>query len=402
MSDFLYKAIDREGRTISGLIEARTLDYARKQLQKSYRHILELGPREDVRKATRGVSVQVLFVYTQQLAAMIYAGIPITRAVEMLSQGYNAKMNLVMEQVQRSLIAGRSLQSSMADYPQVFPRLYTSLVGTAEMSGRLHQVLTKLTQLLEREAALRKRLIATFTYPLALAFLATSVCALIVFYILPILRPMFSQIGMELPAMTLAMIRIADSLKHPLTWISALLGVCALGYGIFYIFRQGSSEPGGARWRFDAATLYIPVLGKLILQSSSARTLFAMALMLEAGMRLPDILRIVDPLSGNAYLSDKIRKARQTLTEGVMLVEALDTHDVFSRSALSMLRAGEESGRLDEMMRLVANTYEADLDLTLDRLSATLEPIVMGIMGVVVGFICIASLLPVLKFVQQI
>ena len=402
MGEFLYRVIDREGHAVAGVIEAVNAEYARRNLQKTFRHILEISPRPNLRGSARGIGTKALLIYTQQLSAMIYAGVPMTRAIEILTNGDNPKMNAVLEQMLRGVLAGRTLSSTMSDYPQVFPRIYTSLVATAEASGRLHVVLNKLTVMLEREAALNRRLVTTFSYPITLIILATGVCSLIVFYIFPVLKPMFGQVGMELPAITLTMIAIADAFRHPFTWFCILM----LIGGVYYLFRLlqrgGSDLPGGARYFMDTLLLHTPILGRLIGQSAGSRILFSMALMLESGLQLREILRLLDGIVENAHIRYGLRQASQSLSEGIMFCEALRKHEVFFEGALQMLRAGEESGKLDEMMRAVAVTYEQDLEITLDTLGASLEPLILTAMGVVIGFICVASLMPVLKFVQQI
>lgn len=213
---------------------------------------------------------------------------------------------------------------------------------------------------------------------------------------------MFRQVGMELPPLTLAIIKFADAFKHPLTWvlIASIVGGCY--YLLRLLQRGGSDVPGGARLTVDLLAPMSRCSDPSFTRAWALGCFTRWPSMLEAGLNLVDILRLLDELVGNACLRHGLRETRQSLTEGQMFVESLTKHQVFSDGALQMLRAGEESGKLDEMMKLVALTYEQDLDLSLDRLGATLEPLIMSGMGVVVGLICIASLLPVLKFVQQI
>lgn len=398
MAEFIYRAVDQAGRAISGVVEAGSLEYARNQLQKNFRHIIELTPRKHSRAQTRGVGSDSLLIFTQQLAAMVTAAIPLTRALEVLAQSDNRILNDVCEQLSRNVSSGRSLSSSLLEFPRVFPRIYVSLVSTAEASGTLHIVLERLVELLKWEVAMKKRLLAVVTYPIALSVLASGVCALIVFYIFPALKPMFSMVGMELPAPTRLMIAIANFLRHPLTWV----GLAALVGAAGYTWRHFQRLDGRARYRLDWLLLHSPVVGRMLWYEFGSRTLYAMALMLEAGINLNEVFRLLDQSVDNACLRSRLTAARLTMAEGTLLAESLRKHQVFHVHAIHMIAAGEESGRLPEMMRLVAQYYEQDLETRVEGLGAALEPIVLGIMGVVVGFVCIASLLPVIKFVQQI
>jgi type II secretory pathway component PulF len=385
-----------------GSLEAASPDSARKNLLRNFRHILELEAKVEVQRSLFRMPVQEVLFCTQQLSAMITAGISITEALEFLVNGDNPRMNAVMERVSRGVLAGKKLSLALSEYPLVFPKVYVSLVGAAEVSGKLHVVLAKLADLLERQTNIKKRLITVFVYPAMLVSMATVISCFIVFYIFPVLRPMFNQVGMDLPAPTRLLISVADSVHHPLPWVCLVALALGLVQVARSLWRVGSDSPGGLRYRFDYWLLRVPLIGKLLTQSLGARTLYALSLMLNSGMSVVEAFNVLETIVDNAYVRTQMRMAKNSIKEGELIEASLRKHKVFSRGALHMIRAGEESGRLDDMMKLVAEGYEMDLDLTIDRLGAVIEPVIMAIMGVIIGFICVAAILPIIKFVTQI
>lgn len=387
---------------MSGELTAPTAELAQKNIQRTYKHLLEFALKADQRQHIHKVPVQILLFYTQQLGAMISAGIPITAALEFLTRGDHRGMNEVMKRVSSSVLNGKRLSVAFSEFPRVFPKVYVSLVTAAEASGKLHIVLTKLSQMLERQTSIKKRMIVTFTYPVTLVFLSGAISCFIVFYIFPVLRPMFGQVGMDLPAPTRLLISVADSIHHPGAWVLLIAGVTAAALFLSRLWQSGSDFPGGLRYRVDQFLLGLPLIGKLLSQSLGARSLYALSLMLNSGMNVIDAFVALENVVDNAYVRHNLRQARFYVREGNTVEESLRRYEVFSRGALQMLRAGEESGRLDDMMLLVADGYEMDLDLTLNRLSSTLEPLIMAVMGCIIGFICVAAILPIVNFVNQI
>lgn len=401
MAEFSYKAVSQDGQIVTGVLRAGNLSSARRSVVRTYAHVVHITPLGRRRGKTPPVPLSTLLLYTEQFSAMLVAGIPITRSLEMLSQGSHPRMNVVMAQILKEVEGGRPLSACLRDFPQVFSRIYVSLVATAEASGRLHTILPKLGVLLSREAARRKRLTATLSYPCMLLLLGVAVSALIVFQILPVLRPMFNQVGMELPGMTLWLIRITDAATSPWAWALLVVTLACLAWGWRRLLRAGSDLPGGARFKLDSALLRLPMAGRLIADSAASRALFSLAAMLESGINFRDGLRQVSASLDNAALRHRMRASAELLGEGIPLVEALRKNQVFPSGALHVLRAGEEAGRLAPLMLLVAEHLDRDVELLLDGLGSALEPVILGVMGIVIGFICIASILPVLKLVQQ-
>ncbi len=352
-------------------------------------------------KLSPSVKIENLSLYTRQLAAMVNGGISVNRAFHFVARGEDQRLNVVMEKVANSIEAGKSVSQALNEQPRVFGETYIALTKAGETSGALDVALNKLAALLEKNVTLKKRIQSTFAYPAVIGVVALGIIALFVFYIVPMLLPMFDSVGIELPWPTKLLIFGSKTLSDPKVAVPGVLFIVAFFSGAFWLLAESDRAPA-IRFAFDQNILKVPVVGKLLELGISSRVLYTMSTMLSAGVMLAEVLKTCENVAGNRVYQQKLKHSRESLLSGVSLFDSLTLYEVFQPTALQMIKVGEETGRLDDLILRVAKLYEDDLEIQLDNLASLIEPIMMAIMGVIVGFVVIASFLPMIQLVQNL
>lgn len=408
MRSFQFKAVDHADNVVQGTLKAPSLGVAKDRLSQVYPRVLFVEEQEDVAvgrtiqfQLSPSVKIENLSLYTRQLSAMVNGGIAVNRAFHFVAKGEDKRLNVVMERVAQSIEGGKSVSQSLSEQPRVFGDTYIALVKAGETSGSLDVVLNKLASLLEKNVTLKKRVQSTFAYPAVIGVVAIAIIALFVFYIVPMLLPMFESVGIELPWPTKLLIYGSRTLSNPWLAIPAVLIFVACIASSFWLFAEADRAPA-IKYAFDQNIVKVPVLGKLIEISTSARILYTMSTMLSSGVMLAEVLQTCENVAGNRVVAQKVKHARESLLSGVSLFDSLTLYEVFEPTALQMIKVGEETGRLDDLISRVAKLYEEDLEIQLDNLASLIEPLIMAVMGVVVGFVVIASFLPMIQLVQSL
>lgn len=404
---YFFKALDDKEKVTQGTLRAPTRAVAQARLQKTFVRILVLREQEEALAQTpafqRSPSVKLedLAVYTRQVATMISAGIAVNRAFRFVAKGDNKRLNLVMSRVADAIEEGRSISQALAEQPRVFNGTYVALVEAGETSGRLGTILERLSALLEKNVRMGKRIASAFAYPAVIAVVASGIIALFVFYIFPLLLPMFTMIGVQLPLPTRILVFVTEFLSSPKTAFPAV----AVVVGVVVALSMALSDPkrsGVLRVWLDKTLLVLPVIGKLTELSVSARILYTMSTMLESGVTLIDVLRTCEAVAGNVVYARRLSLTRETLVSGVSFHQALALHEVFAPTALQMIKVGEETGRLYDLTARVGKLYEDDVEMQLTNIANMIEPLMMGVMGIVVGFIVLATFMPMINLVNQL
>ncbi|MCA9791047.1 MAG: type II secretion system F family protein [Candidatus Eremiobacteraeota bacterium] len=352
-------------------------------------------------KLSPSVKIENLSLYTRQLAAMVNGGISVNRAFHFVARGEDQRLNVVMEKVANAIEGGKSVSQALDEQPRVFGETYIALTKAGETSGTLDVTLNKLARLLEKNVTLKKRIQATFAYPTVIGVVAVGIIALFVFYIVPMLLPMFDSVGIELPWPTKVLIYGSRALSNPWIAIPGILLIVGFFSASFWLLAESDRAPA-LRFAFDQNILRVPVVGKLISLGISARVLYTMSTMLSAGVMLGEVLKTCESVAGNRVYQQKLKHSRESLLSGVSLFDSLTLYEVFAPTALQMIKVGEETGRLDDLISRVAKLYEDDLEIQLDNLASLIEPLIMAVMGAVVGFVVIASFLPMIQLVQNL
>ncbi|NMA27616.1 MAG: type II secretion system F family protein [Burkholderiales bacterium] len=405
LATYNYRVLDRKARVIEGTIEAPSDLMARTRLRQEYASILTLEERqtsEDLRNlGNRRVSDEDLAVAIRQIATMLSAGIPLARALRLIAAGASGSFKDLFTSMSLQVESGVSLSHSMRRHPGAFDDVFIRIVESGEVSGRMDSVLNKLADLQEKSVRLRKKVIANFAYPSVLGVTALATLSVFVFYVLPLMQPIFHSLGVELPLLTRIVLVLANSIRNP--WIIGpfflmLLALTAAGIVVWRTLSRSQEF----RYRVHYALLAVPLFGPLVEKSTVARVLFTLSTLLESGVSLGPALAVVEKVAGNEVLSWRMGQARKAMVAGGGVYESLQVSGAFPDMVLQMIRAGEESGNLDTMMRRVSAIYEEEVDLVLSSMATTLEPIILMGMGVVIGFITLASFMPMVKLISEI
>ncbi len=342
-------------------------------------------------------SRQSLSIFTRQLGAMLNAGIPLHLALSFCAES-DPEMAPVLNELVGKIESGFSFSGALSEYSESFDAVYIGLVQTGELSGRLNEMLSRLADVLEREIELRKRLISVVTYPSML--LAVSLLGTLgfIFFVLPQLTPLFADLGVDLPWPTKVLLGFREILV-PLMISLALLGL------IFWLAKGRVKNYIEARpilhRRISAIPFSIPVLGDVYEKIITARVLYALATMLDVGVTMNQALARSETASGNVYIGYRLRRAREDLGEGVPVSECFRNNEVFPNTALHLISAGEEAARLSEMFSYVASHFDEEVEYALDGAASMMEPMIMVVMGAVVGFIVIAAAMPTVQLLQN-
>lgn len=408
MATFTFKAVDENDRVIQGTLNAPSENLAMLRLKKVYKNVLVLR-EEMVTSTSTGttfqssprVSYEALAVYTRQLATMIEAGISINRCLRFLTQGESQNLNLVLGRVAEGVEQGKSLSKSMGEHPRVFNDTYVAMVKAGETSGGLDIALKKLADLMEKTVTMQKRVQSTFAYPAVIFVVCCAVICLFVFYILPLMLPVFLSMGVTLPWPTRLLVWIVGTARDPRIMIPLMI---ILGIGLYVlvmVMRNSKSNPQ-LKYVIDLNILKIPVAGKLLMLNDQSRVLYTMATLLDAGVSLTDVISTLELIAGNQVLTQKLGWARRSMLDGASVFRAFEMHDAFPQTCLQMIKVGEETGNLSDMVRRIGRLYEEDVEIQLDNLASMLEPLIMAVMGTIVGFVAIAAFMPMVELLANL
>ena len=340
-------------------------------------------------------------IFTRQFSAMVNAGLQLHQALHFYAESHTESgLGEVIEDVATKVSQGSSLSAAMRNYPGVFPEVYSGLINAGETTGLLVSILSKLAELCERNQKLRQRVQAAITYPMVVLIVSLLCIGVFIWVVLPMFTPMFTSMGVELPWPTKVLVWISDVGRNPY-----LVAVVLLTPPLLWILspwlRRLFSTPTRRR-ALDRFILRIPYFGNLVEKVVTARVLFSLASLLDAGIPFTTCLEKCESVAGNAEVAWRLKMARGLLVEGDTAADCLAAHGVFPHGAIQMIAVGEESAQLSEMIRRVASVYDDDVQLALMDLASMLEPIILLVMGVVVGFIVLASALPTASLLQTL
>lgn len=321
---------------------------------------------------------------SRQLAAFLRAGIPILDGLDLLaSEGSNLTLQRTLADVAERVRSGEPLSDAFDHHPKVFPPAYRSMIRSAQLSGSLDSVLDRLTVYVEREVAAKKQIRSAMTYPMVIVVLSISVSILLVTFVLPKFRVFFVSFGQDLPLPTRMLLGFSDLVRD--WWWAGLVGsVAAAGLSMLYL----RSEHGA--FQRDRLLLRIPVIGDALKYSIVERFARVMASMLQAGVPLSDAMDVAASATGSRPAGRKLLVAREAMLRGDGIARPLADTGVFPPPARQMLRVGEDTGSLDEQLEAVAAFYEKELDYKVKQITTLMEPAVLIVMGVIVGFVALA------------
>lgn len=390
---FNYQGLNKGGAKIKGIIDAPTEAQARLTLTKQGLSAVKVQARIELfGSGKKKITTGDIAIFSRQLATMMAAGVPLVQALEIVANGHeNPSMGELLTTVKTDIESGASLAEALAKHPAYFDDLFVNLVDAGERSGALENLLDRIATYKEKTEALRKKVKKALTYPIAVLVIALIVTAILLIFVVPQFQELFQGFGADLPAFTLFVIRLSEFMQANVLPILGILGV--LGFA----FSQGKKRSPAFRKLLDRIALKLPVVGDIQSKSAVARFARTLSTMFAAGVPLVEAMDSVAKASGNIVYEEAVMTMREQVMTGTQLQVTMEQAGVWPPMATQMVAIGEESGALDEMCSKVADFYEAEVDNLVDQLSSLMEPMIMAVLGVLVGGLVIAMYLPIFK-----
>jgi type IV pilus assembly protein PilC len=390
---FLWEGTDRKGKKIKGKSMATNEAAVRADLRRQ-----GVVPSK-IRKQSKGlfsgaaaITTADIAIFSRQLATMLSAGIPLVQAFEIVGSGHeNASMQKLIMAIKAEVEGGSSLAESLAKHPLYFDDLFVNLVEAGEQAGALETLLDKIATYKEKTEAIKKKIKKALTYPAAVLVVAFVVTIILLIFVIPAFEDLFKGFGADLPAFTRMVIDLSEFVREK-GWLLAMAAGSAVASFLYFKKR---SRP--MRHFLDRLALKAPIIGPIIQKAAIARYARTLSTMFSAGVPLVEALESVSGATGNIVYEIGVLQMKDEVATGQRLQQAMENTDLFPNMVIQMIAVGEESGSLDDMSAKVADFYEEDVDNAVDNLSSLLEPMIMSILGVLVGGLVVAMYLPIFK-----
>ncbi|MEN9249937.1 MAG: type II secretion system F family protein [Gloeomargarita sp. GXS_bins_116] len=403
---YLARVRDAQGRSRERRVKATDLKEARGILREQgffVQEIKEVQPFDPFKTEIdisflSTVTVKDKALFSRQFAALVNAGVPLARGLAILvEQQTNPKMKKVLAAVSADVQQGTSLSEAMRQHPEVFDNLYVAMIQAGEAGGVLDEVLNRLAKLLEDAARLEQQIKSAMAYPVAVALIAIAVFLGMVLFLIPIFGDIFASLGGELPAFTQFMVNLSQWMRNPvnLAIVVGLVVAAVFGYTTAYRTRAG-------RELIDRLALNLPIFGDLIRKNAVARFSRTFGSLSRSGVPVLTSLEIVRDTAGNQIIANAIEAARAEIQAGGLISVALDKAKVFPNMAIQMISVGEETGELDAMITKVADFYEAEVEAAVKALTSIMEPMMIVVLGGLVGSVLVAMYLPMFRIFDLI
>ena len=388
---FLWEGRDKRGQRVKGNIMAPDEAAVRADLRRQGIAASRVRRKRESLKGGR-VNAADISVFSRQLATMLIAGIPMVQSFEIVAAGVDkpSLRNLILA-IKADVESGTSLHEALAKHPLHFDDLFVNLVRAGEQAGALDTLLDKIATYKEKSEATKKKVKKALFYPAAVLIVAAIVTTVLMIFVIPEFQKLFTGFGANLPAFTMFVINISNAVRHQGIWIALVIGAAAW---TFVYFKKRSRK---MREVLDRMSLKIPIIGPILNKAAIARYARTLSTMFAAGVPLVEALESVAGATGNIVYEDAVLKMRDEVATGQRLQRAMEARGVFPNMVVQMIAVGEESGSLDEMAGKVAVFYEAEVDNAVDAMSSLLEPLIMVILGVIVGGLVIAMYLPIFQ-----
>ncbi len=397
MPTFAYVVKDKSGKTHSGTLEIDSRNALIEQLWKQEFVVLSIderpqGNRPSIMKIGQGrIKSDSLVIFSRQLATMVDSGIPIAPALDVLTEQIEDRVfKQILKRMRTDIESGSSLSEAAGRHPKVFSDFYVNMIRAGESSGRLDEILDRVAGYLEKVTVLQRKVKASLFYPAFVSVLAFAITTFLIVVIVPKFKEIFTSLGGQLPLPTQVLLMVSDFMGHFL--VLEVIGV----FGMIVLVQMYIHTPAGRAW-FDRMTLKLPVIGKLMQKVVIARFARTLATLVKSGVPILGSLEIVAKTSGNKVVEQAVMSARTSIKEGENIADPLSHSKVFPAMVTRMIAVGEKTGELEKMLGKIADFYESEVDAAVTALTSLIEPLVIAILGVVIGGIVVALFLPVFK-----
>ncbi|MGY2229003.1 type II secretion system F family protein [Pseudomonas tolaasii] len=390
---YAWEGINRKGRRVAGQTAGQSLALIKAQLRQQ-----GICPGRVYKKASPlprfapPIKPADIALFTRQLATLLRAGIPLLQAFDIIREGVDHRLlRELIQNLKQEIASGNNLSAALRKHPRHFDELYCNLIAAGEQAGALETLLERVAIHLEKSQRLKARIKKAMTYPAAVIVVAGVVSTVLLIHVVPQFQSLFAGVDSKLPAFTLSVIALSEFLQR--AWWMIALG---LGGGLVGV-RQAFQHSRDLRLRVDAGLLIVPLAGTLLKKSAVARYARTLSTTFAAGVPLVQALDSVAGATGNGMFKQAIERMRHDVSTGMQLHQSMAATGLFPGMAIQMTTIGEESGTLDSMLEKVANHYEADVDNLVDNLTSLMEPLIMVVLGGIVGALVIAMYLPVFQ-----
>ncbi|MFU6991511.1 type II secretion system F family protein [Pseudomonas paraeruginosa] len=392
-SVFTWEGTDKKGAKVKGELTSQNPMLVKAQLRKQGINPLKVR-KKGISLVGRGKKIKPMDIalFTRQLSTMMGAGVPLLQSFDIIGEGFdNPNMRKLVEEIKQEVASGNSLANSLRKKPMYFDDLYCNLVDAGEQSGALETLLDRVATYKEKTESLKAKIRKAMTYPIAVVIVAVIVSAILLIKVVPQFQSVFEGFGAELPAFTQMVINISEFLQE--WWLLALAGLIGVGF----VLKEAYKRSEKLRDATDRNLLKLPVVGNILYKSAVARYARTLSTTFAAGVPLVEALDSVAGATGNVVFRNAVSRIKQDVSTGMQLNFSMRTTNVFPSMAIQMAAIGEESGSLDEMLGKVAGFYEEEVDNAVDNLTTLMEPMIMAVLGVLVGGLIIAMYLPIFQ-----
>ena len=396
---FAWEGIDHKGTRIKGESRAGSMALVRAELRKQgiTPHKIAKKRPSLLRAGKKKITAKDIAIFSRQLATMMSSGVPLVQSFEIIGRGHdNPSLQELVLTIKADVEGGNSLADSLRRHPFYFDGLYCNLVAAGEQAGILESLLHKIALYKERMEAIKGKIKKAMFYPLAVVVAAFIVTAILMIFVVPQFESLFKNFGADLPALTRLVIDTSEFFQA--YWWAIFLGIGGAIYGLLQLKKR---SPKFVNF-LDRLSLRLPVFGAIVNKATIARYARTLSTMFAAGVPLVEALATVAGASGNVVYEQGILKMRDDVATGISLQLAMKQTGLFPHMVVQMVAIGEESGSLDAMLSKVADFYEEEVNNAVDGLSSLLEPIIMAVLGVLIGGLVIAMYLPIFKMGQVV
>jgi type IV pilus assembly protein PilC len=389
---YTYEGTDKKGQKVKGRLMAVSELAVKADLRKQGVVARRIRKESQLFKSGKKVETADIALFARQLATMLQAGIPMVQAFEIVGNGHEKpSMQKLIMAIKGDVEAGTTLHEALAKHPLYFDDLFVNLVEAGEHAGALETLLDKIATYKEKTEALKKKIKKAMMYPAAVVAVAVIVSVILLIFVIPQFESVFKSFGADLPAFTMMVVNLSKFVQTSGIYIA--VAVAGALFAFFHFYKR--SRP--MRQGIDRALLKAPIIGPILVKSAIARFMRTLSTMFAAGVPLVEALTSVAGATGNIVYQDATLRIRDEVSTGMRLQKCMENTGLFPNMVVQMIAVGEESGSLDAMSGKVADFYEADVDNAVDSMSSLMEPMIMAVLGVLVGGMVIAMYLPIFK-----
>lgn len=397
MALYSYEAFSKDGKKVKGVIDATSQAVVREQLvrQELYPIAIYLATEESrlnlfQRLMQGNVTLKEKILFTKQLSVLLKSGVPLLQSLELLVDQFKGRLHSVLIQIKDEVKEGKPLADAMSQYPKIFDSIYVQLVRAGEASGKLDEILLRLTEFLERTAQIKSRIRSAMQYPIVQMVIAVGVVLILLTAVVPQLEGLFEAQGDNLPTTTKIMLAVSEVVQSYFLVVIAVIGIIVAAFIYWKNTQSGKIF-------LDKMKLKLPAIKYVTRTNAVVQFCYTLGLLIESGVNLAEALDIVVKIIDNSVLRHALVEARDKIIKQGKIAQYLKETGVFPPIAIYLIQTGEETGQLGQMLLLVAQNYEADLGEMIDRATGLISPIMLIFMALVVGFIIMAIAGPIMQ-----